>query len=161
MQSVALQQPVNSCAVQKTAMDLPAKWQSWLSTRHKSWFTAFGSRTGHTENLGNGTSGLSGIVLGVNGWMQAIGSCAVLLLTRYQCNALTVAVSCESAQRRKQVKVGAADHSWHTERSTESAHKRNWTVYPRLTHSCVPAWNGKWLVLLKIFRIIALRAFPV
>jgi len=55
-----------------------------------------------TEGLRNGTCGLASLVLGVNGWVQANSSHAVLPLTRHQCS-----IHCESScvPRRKLAEV--------------------------------------------------------
>ena len=77
-----------------------AKWYSCLSTRHRRWFDYL---LGHTEDFKSVACSLSSFLLGVDGWVQGNGSCAVLSLTCYQCN-----IHCESSHsRRNQAQVGA------------------------------------------------------
>jgi len=48
------------------------------STCHWSWWVGFESRSGHTEDLINGTCGLSSLVLGISRWVQGEASRALL-----------------------------------------------------------------------------------
>ena len=77
---------------------------SWLRTHHQSWQARPDYRSGHTEDMINGTRGFTSLVLAVNGKVQRNGSRTLLLLNHHQCN-----IYCESSRvsyvpRRRQLR---------------------------------------------------------
>ena len=69
----------------------PAKWYTWMKGVPRKLAEGFDSRSGHTDDLKNGSFGLSGLVIGIR--MRRNASCAVLPIVCHLCS-----IHCKSSQ---------------------------------------------------------------